>query len=72
LKDDGIDISAFCEFRDSHGTAVCFDLSKRKRNYKTLQQVTDDLKVAAGSDPNIVAGAISGKIRSIANGLSGK
>ena len=71
LKDEGIDISASPEFRDSHGNAVCFDVRKRKRNYKTLQQQTDDLKVASTSDPNIVAGAVAGKIRSMGNGLVG-
>ena len=71
LKDEGIDVSAFPEIRDSHGTAVCFDVCKRKRNYKKLQQATDDLKIASGSDPNIVAGAIAGKLRTMGNGLIG-
>lgn len=70
LKGEGIDIYATPEL-GLHGTAVCLDIRKRKRNYKTLQQATDDLKIASGSDPNIVAGAIAGKIRTLANGLLG-
>ena len=49
-------------FRESHGTAVSFDIEKSKRSSKVIPS-TEDLKVAGTSDPNIVAGAIAGKIR---------
>ena len=62
LQDDGVDISAQPEFRESHGTAVSFDIEKSKRISKVIPS-TEDLKVAGTSDPNIVAGAIAGKIR---------
>jgi len=65
LEDNRLDLSCYPEFRNEEKEALSFVLTKSAlRKNKVAIDEGAELRVAAGSEPNVVAGSIAGKVRS--------
>jgi len=61
---DRVDVSCYPEFRNEEKEAVSFVLTKSILRKKPTIDEGSELRVAASSEPTVVAGSIAGKVRS--------